>query len=349
MTIPQVQALIEENELTNALEMLDVLHKQNPKNVQVLELLGMTLLECDETSEETIKKAMEYLMQAVSLSPDSGYDKYLYLAQLSCGYEAVQYLTKALELLSLEYQRLTATNSVQELKLIVKKSCSALCSTIEIFMTDCCDDPVAEQKCEEYISQALQLDQSNPEVLQTLASIRLSQCRTIDAQEAITAAVNTWINQQPTSPLFPPYENRINQAKLLMETENHELALTVLKTALLENDQDIQVWYLFGWCYYILGGGPDDTTPIPNMKEESLNYFEDARECFIKALKVTYTSFTYIQLFQNMGQGEIDVITHSEQLLVYVNECLKLNNRDTVEISVFDEMDDGEEWEDFDE
>ncbi len=42
-------------------------------------------------------------------------------------------------------------------------------------------EPEAESKCEEYLSQAQQVDPENPEVYQLLASVRLSQQRNEEA------------------------------------------------------------------------------------------------------------------------------------------------------------------------
>ena len=55
----------------------------------------------------------------------------------------------------------------------------------------------AEQKCEEYLNKAIELDSSNPEVYQLLASVRLSQQRNDDAKIALEKSLDLWINLDP--------------------------------------------------------------------------------------------------------------------------------------------------------
>lgn len=53
-------------------------------------------------------------------------------------------------------------------------------------------DPDAEKNCEELLSLALQTDPGNPEALQTLASVRLSQQRPEDAKQCLEQAWSVW-------------------------------------------------------------------------------------------------------------------------------------------------------------
>lgn len=62
-------------------------------------------------------------------------------------------------------------------KLIAK----AYCSIAELYMTDLCYEEDAEQLCEKSIMQALDTDPDSLDAHQTLASLRLSQGRPVDA------------------------------------------------------------------------------------------------------------------------------------------------------------------------
>jgi len=53
-------------------------------------------------------------------------------------------------------------------------------------------DPEAEKTCEDLLSLALQIDPGNPEALQTLASVRLSQQRPEDAKHCVEQAWSAW-------------------------------------------------------------------------------------------------------------------------------------------------------------
>ena len=46
---------------------------------------------------------------------------------------------------------------------------SALCAVAELFMTDLCDEPDAEENCQKSFQAAIAADQENPEAWQTKA------------------------------------------------------------------------------------------------------------------------------------------------------------------------------------
>jgi hypothetical protein len=53
-------------------------------------------------------------------------------------------------------------------------------------------EPNAEKTCEDLLSLALQTDPGNPEALQALASVRMSQQRPDDAKECLEKAWLAW-------------------------------------------------------------------------------------------------------------------------------------------------------------
>lgn len=61
--------------------------------------------------------------------------------------------------------------------------------------------------------------------------------------------------QDPDPDQLPPYEFRVNTAKLLLELHQFDAGCDVLSQLLLEDDHVMQVWYLMGWAQY-LGGAP---------------------------------------------------------------------------------------------
>ena len=91
-----------------------------------------------------------------------------------------------------------------------------------------------------------------PEVLQTLASIRISQLRTEDAQAALRRSIDLWKDLAPEDPKVPDFAVRISLARLLMEVAMEFEALEVLERLILEDDQSVEAWYLGGWCLYLL-------------------------------------------------------------------------------------------------
>jgi cytochrome c-type biogenesis protein CcmH/NrfG len=60
-------------------------------------------------------------------------------------------------------------------------------------------EPEAEQNCDQLLALALQIDPSNPEVLQCLASVRMSQQREADAKDLVLRAWSLWKDLPPGS------------------------------------------------------------------------------------------------------------------------------------------------------
>lgn len=110
----------------------------------------------------------------------------------------------------------------------------------------------AEARCESLITEALLVTPDAPEVLQTLASIRISQLRTEDAQAALKRSISLWKDLAPEDPQVPDFAVRISLARLLMEVTLELEALEVLERLIMEDDQSVEAWYLGGWCLYLL-------------------------------------------------------------------------------------------------
>jgi predicted Zn-dependent protease len=110
----------------------------------------------------------------------------------------------------------------------------------------------AEARCEALITEALTFTPDAPEVLQTLASIRISQLKTEEAQEALKRSISLWKDLAPEDPKVPDFAVRISLARLLMEVTLEFEALEVLERLILEDDQSVEAWYLGGWCLYLL-------------------------------------------------------------------------------------------------
>lgn len=69
---------------------------------------------------------------------------------------------------------------------------NALVSVAELWMTDLCFEPAAEERCEASVQRAMAADPSNPDALQTLASLRISQQRGADALDALKRSYALW-------------------------------------------------------------------------------------------------------------------------------------------------------------
>lgn len=111
-----------------------------------------------------------------------------------------------------------------------------------------------------------------PEVLQTLASIRISQLQTQDAQSALLKGMQLWKDLPPEDPTIPEFAIRISLCRLLMEVGLELEALEVLERLVLEDDQSVEAWYLGGWCLNLLAAkqqAPKDAEPEEAETPES--------------------------------------------------------------------------------
>lgn len=143
---------------------------------------------------------------------------YLYIGQLSEGKEALDFYQKGIDCLQQALpgrEHLASVNGATKMKIdgdeehvddgvsrgndpvkalieTRKQLSQACCSVADLFLTDLCFEDIAEQECESYIQQALNLKDfdGHPfvDALQTAANLRLSQKRGKDAIEYILAA-----------------------------------------------------------------------------------------------------------------------------------------------------------------
>eukprot|EP00842_Homolaphlyctis_polyrhiza_P003365 jgi/Hompol1/4029/HPOL_003441-RA len=246
-----------------------------------------------------LQAAKDALYKAVELAPHENYSKYFCLGQLTIAREAIAFYETGVQLLLAEIQTLEAggNSSHEQLAIMKHRLGGALCAMTEIYMTDLCDEPEAESKCEEYMQSALEHDATNPEVHQTLASVRLSQSRPEDARKCLEHSMDLWYREpeedEPivTDPNWPAYPARIALSKFLMESQLYERALAVLQTCQVENDEDPEMWYLFGWGYYQLA------SDNPEM-------MEDAQECFdtVNKLEAKYRGSVDPAILQHISE-----------------------------------------------
>jgi hypothetical protein len=172
----------------------------------------------------------------------------------------------------------------------------------------------AEESAERYALLALQHDEDSPIALSLLGSIRLSQARPKDAVRFLQESLSKWLGKPSPPPLS--YPERINLVKLLLEVEFYGTALEVLETLQLEDEENVELWYLYSCAYY---HNPEES------KEEN---WKNARECAEICLR----------LYERMEWEDEDLRRSCQEML---NETRKSG------ISV--DQDDGDERSDADE
>lgn len=201
--------------------------------------------------------------RAVNLDPEGvsvGAEAFLWLAQLceEGGLQSINWFERANGVLrrtiaALEEQKTTdeIQSSLSEAK---QKLSEALCSMAEVYMTDLSLEPDAEVKCEALVTEALIVSPESSSVLQTLASVRISQLRVEDARAALSRSLELWEDLPPEveDGRVPDFPTRISLARLLMEVEMEARAMGVLERLVSEEDQSVEAWYLGGWCQVLL-------------------------------------------------------------------------------------------------
>lgn len=263
--------LVEQSQPEEALQVAKQLWSQVQDRTATETLPAVNLLGEISIELGAVDSARGYFEQAVRLDPDGkipeslggGAEKFLWLAQLceEGGKQSVQWFergAKALqqEIAALEAGQVPVLNEEQTMLLRIEKKrklASALCGIIEVYMTDLSWEDDAETRCENLITEAMTVeDDTSPEVLQTLASVRLSQERKGDAQAALQRSLATWMDLEPEDPAVPDFATKVSLSRLLMEAEMEREAMQVLDRLIQEDDQSVEAWYLGGWCQHLL-------------------------------------------------------------------------------------------------
>ncbi|KAI4178158.1 MAG: hypothetical protein L6R41_008517 [Letrouitia leprolyta] len=203
--------------------------------------------------------ARDHFLKAAQLDPDGsipesqggGAEKFLWLAQLSekGGHDSVSWFEKGIVALR---NKVTPTTDPVANSQQWKKLAAALCGVVEIYMTDLSWETDAESRCEGLITEAMLLAPDSPEVLQTLANVRISQTRLDEARKALADSVDLWKDLPTGDEGVPEFPARISLSRLLMEVEMEDEALEVLERLIEEDDTSVEAWYLGGWCMYLI-------------------------------------------------------------------------------------------------
>ena len=160
-----------------------------PGCVAALDGLGDACLQAGEREQ-----AIAALSRSVELVPEGGVERYMNLGQLSEGAVALGWFERGVAQLR---ERCSAATNDDERVAAANALATALSSVTEVFLTDACDEPDAEARCEAAAGEAVALVQALPvqtlvEPYAALASVRLSQSRDEEAKAS------------PTHPPRPP-------------------------------------------------------------------------------------------------------------------------------------------------
>ncbi|KAF7797097.1 hypothetical protein EIP86_008289 [Pleurotus ostreatoroseus] len=313
-----------------------------PENADAKEMLGVVQLESGE-----LESAKQTFLTLIPPNPDAPSpppaSAYLYLAQLSDEdpQQALQYYQSAVDLMVGQLkgkERAVDPSGITDDESQLKQNIvRALIAMVEIWMDpsyDLCFDPAAEKTCEELLNLAQQTDPGNTEAWQALASVRLSQQRPEEAKQCLEQAWVAWKDLDLDDPKLPPIPTRLALVKLSLELELYEPALLVLQGVMASDDQEVEAWYLEGWCFFLMAEQAKENGGTFNaLTWEQLA--KDSRDCLD----------TCQLLHVNQEHPDVPLLEHVKELIGKL-EALGINSSP-------DEEDDGEEgeegdWEDVD-
>ena len=291
--LEKIKELMDDCEYEEAEKILKVLFKKDPNNVVVLDYLGELYLNIGN-----FKGAKKMLEKSISLQPDSNPDKYMDYSQvLENPIKRVESYQKAIQLYNnnLELNK----NDINKLKEIKESIASALSSIASLYMTtDLCDDPNAENICENNISQALTICPDSIEALLQFSNLRILRKRDNEAKEAMYKILDKvrQIDNNITEEEIPERDILINLSQNFAEMKLFKEACYIINLILKKDDEDIE-------CYYLLA-----------VYEDNYRNFFSAMEALDKFNKI------YIKMQKN-GENITPVIKQ------YVTEAKNLYNK----------------------
>ncbi|KAG8839221.1 hypothetical protein FRC18_000077 [Serendipita sp. 400] len=324
----KAQSLVEQCDYELAAKFLKRILEKDQTHVDAKELFGVVLLELGD-----LETAEQVFSDLVSSCPSRGVvaSAHLHLAQLSEGPRiALEHYQKAVDILHEEINRKPSTEGTlsiddgQQRQTIAK----ALVAMTEIWLTDLCMEPEAEQSCESLLNAAIQLDPENADVLQSMASVRMSQQRTDDAKALVERSWAIWKDLAVGDASIPPVPLRLSLTRLFLELLMYKEALTVLTGVIETDDQEVEAWYLEGWCFMLMA----EEAKVQNKEVEGLSWRElakDARDCLE----------TCVNLFDNQNHPDTEMLKHAKELMQQLTDM-------GITPSRVDAEGDGDDWED---
>lgn len=168
------------------------------------------------------------------------------------------------------------------------------------------------------MTEAVLVSPESPAVLQTLASVRISEVRLDDAKSALTRSMELWKYLPADSVKIPDFATRVSLTRLLLEVEMEAEAIEVGDQLVQEDDQSVEALYLGAWSRFLLHEKGADTA-------------NESRDWFRRCLRL-YTSLDYED--EKMRQHVVEMIAKLDEIL---GPPVKEEEEDD---------DDDEEWED---
>jgi len=284
-----------------------------------------------------VDAARANFLRATHIDPEGALisaEPWLWLAQLceEGGQKSIGYFEKATEVLRNEIEVLedaegiVAAHNQGILDEKKAKLAEALCGMAEVYMTDLSWEADAEARCERFVTEAVAVcpDRLSAGVLQTLASVRISQERVEDARQALRRSIEIWkdLPEDVEDDARPDFATRVSLSRLLMEVEAEPEAMTVLEGLIRQDDQSVECWYLGGWCQVLMSEkNGSDAEGQAKSREQAHIWLHNC-----------------LRLYRVQDYEDERLRDHALELVRQLNSALAIE----------DQMDDDDAWEDED-
>jgi tetratricopeptide (TPR) repeat protein len=230
------QSALDMGQIPAACEFYEVGLAQYPNSAEIFEAYAEIMMHFVQDAD----RARQMLQHAINVCPNEGHVKYLNMAQLVTGREALDCYRRAYEILVNELGR---ARKKKQQKVIRRTIASVRCGAAELFLTDLCDEPEAEQECETNVNDANFYCDDSVEVHQLRGSLRLSQQRNEEALESLRRAVE--LTHSLGEEYQPTLNSKVELGKLLMQVDATD-AFRFLLEVLQFDDTNAYVWFLLG-------------------------------------------------------------------------------------------------------
>jgi tetratricopeptide (TPR) repeat protein len=201
---------------------------QEPQNTEILDSAGEFLFEYDDPSI-----ALQLLTQSIAINPTSNPSNYFILGQLKTGRDALEHFRKGLQLV----------DCLQDKQQFLDQAVSALVSIGELYMTELCDEPEAEEESENSLKDAIRL---NPHSLEALNGLATFHKVVGELEEATRLCQQGLFSLKNTS---SSYGVKMAFARTLIDIGMTDDGLETLHGLLDEDDEDVEVWFLVACCH----------------------------------------------------------------------------------------------------
>ena len=315
------------------------------ENLLVLDAYSEACIQLGERAEALA------LLQKATIIDSTDNSRWLTMAQLQCGQDALSSFQHGVQLILLKL----GSDGISEADVKRNIVClsQAYTSMAELYMTDLCYEENAEDHCANYVALALERDPTSLDGNQALASLRLSQKRNQEASAIMqelcsrTMEMRTKFHQltviqellaQPNgqedelAQSVPTLEFSIQTAKLLVECAKECPALStqaidLLTDLLNDDDENIEVWYILGIA--ALGLNPPD-------HDFARYHFERAHEMLMA-------------LYEQIGSQEFPYVEELRLVQEHLGLLGLENPPPGDEMNIDGDLDEDEEWTDDDE